>query len=418
MTYIPKSYKIEEVIFKHAKGELDVTAGFTKIEIEEDIYSDSLKSKIIVPDVGDAFNKVDFDGTETYELTFESPGDKQVSIVFQVYKIEVTPDPNYGYGKIYEMFGVTPEHYTQSTMDVSKGYTSQIDSAVKDVFGMIGSSRPLSVHPTNGVDRFVIPGMTPYETMVFLARRAMNATFTSSLFTFYESLDGFNFHNIEQLIKENKGSPIEYIFSPDAKVEKGDPKAQFYIEQLTIDANKDIMSRIKSGSYANQCKEIDLINQTVHTFGVLVKDNFGDFVHLDKTGDAMTFDSKAMIDRHLNINNSTKWVNKTIGDPMFDNNFGKMIPRRRFYMDSLNGVQMRLLVPGNSNMMVGKVIDLNMLETTANTETKEQEQKVSGNYLVTRVFHMIDRKEYNMVMVLNKESYRANIDDPSKNVVA
>jgi uncharacterized protein (DUF2344 family) len=79
---------------------------------------------------------------------------------------------------------------------------------------------------------------------------------------------------------------------------------------------------------------------------------------------------------------------------------------------------MRLLVPGNSNMTVGKVIDLNMLETTANTETKEQEQKVSGNYLVTRVFHMIDRKEYNMVMVLNKESYRANIDDPSKNVVA
>ena len=419
--YIQKSRQIDLIEFKHAGGTINVTNAFANFEIQEDLFKDSLVLNIMVYDAGDNFNEVDFDGTETVDMIFKSmgKGDRQLNITFQVFKIEITPDPNAGYAKVYQIFGVTPEHYTQSTIDINKGYTSTVKSAVQDVYGKIGSSKPLSAHNTDGLDTFIIPGMTPFEAFQMLNRRAFSGKYASSLYTFYENMDGFNFHNVEQLIEEGKGSPYKYKYTPDSKLEKtGDPETQFMIEALEIDSNKDIMSRIKGGSYANQCKEIDLISQKINTNILLVKENFKDFVHVDPVGDSMTFDSKEMIDRHLSTINSTKWIHNTRANPLFANNFKSLIPRRRFYLDSLNSVEMRIRVPGNSNLTVGKILELNMLEISGKTENKQQEPKLSGNWLITQVTHLIDKKEYENVLVLHKESYRANVDNPEKNVVA
>ena len=419
--YIQKSRKIDLVELKHAGGTINVTNAFHTFEIQEDLFKDSLTMKMTVLDSSEDISEANFDGTETVDLKFKSlgKGDKEIVMTFQIYKIEITPDPNAGYTKAFQLFGVTPEHYTQSTMDVNKGYLTTINSAVKDVYGKIGSSKPLSAHPTDGVDRFIIPGMTPYEAFEMLKRRAYSGKYTSSLYTFYENMDGFNFHNVEQLIEEGKGSPYKYKYTPDSKLEKtGDPETQFMIERLEIDTNKDIMSRIKSGSYANQCRAIDLAAQKVDTNILLVKENFKDFVHVDPKGDAMTFDSKRMIDKHLNVINSTKWIHETRVDPQLSTNFGALIPRRRFYYDSLNSCMMRIRVPGNSNLTVGKILELNMLEISGKTENKQQEARITGNWLITKVFHLVDSKEYENILVLHKDSYRANVDKPEEYVVA
>ena len=231
--YIQKSRQIDLVEFKHAKGVLNVTNAFSNFEIQEDLFRDSLQMKILVYDAGDSFNEVDFDGTETVDLIFKSmgEGDRQLNITFQVFKVEVTPDPNAGNAKVYQIFGVTPEHYTQSTIDINKGYTSTVKSAVADVYGKIGSSKPISMHKTDGVDTFTIPGMTPFVAFQMLNRRAYSGKYTSSLYTCYENMDGFNFHNVEQLIEEGKGSPYKYKYTPDSKLEKtGDPETQVMID--------------------------------------------------------------------------------------------------------------------------------------------------------------------------------------------
>ena len=82
----------------------------------------------------------------------------------------------------------------------------------------------------------------------------------------------------------------------------------------------------------------------------------------------------------------------------------------------MSQVETRIVVPGNSNLRVGKVVDLDILELAAN-EDKEQEPKVSGKYLITRLAHTLDRGTYRCSMILNKESYNANVEDLSKNIV-
>ena len=58
-----------------------------------------------------------------------------------------------------------------------------------------------------------------------------------------------------------------------------------------------------------------------------------------------------------------------------------------------------------------------MLELAGKTETKTQEPKVSGKYLVTQVKHLLGRGTYRTNLLLNKESYNANVEDLSKNLV-
>lgn len=414
--YIPKSRNVDELIFAHSGGRLDISDAFHSFQLEEDLFADSVKAKFTILDASDSFNSVDFDGTETIELKFASPDQDEIDLTLQVYKTSVTPDPNSGFGKVYEIFAVTPEHYTQSTLDVNKGYIDPITSAVEDVFSMLGTKRPLDIHDTTGVDRFIIPGMTPYEAMVMLQRRAYSSKYSSSLFTFYESIDGFNFHNVEELIANNKEDAVTYAYSPTSQLDANTKNRQFMIEKLDLKASKDVLYRIKSGSYANQCKKLNLIDQTVEAGILLVNENFGDFEHLDD--DAMSYDSKEMIKRHLSTINSTKWIHETRADPQLSTNFESLIPARRFYSDSLKGVEMTMTICGNSDLRVGKVINLDMMEQSAKTKAKDQEPKVSGKYLINRVLHYVDRKEYSCLVSCMKESYNANVENPEKNVVA
>ena len=70
---------------------------------------------------------------------------------------------------------------------------------------------------------------------------------------------------------------------------------------------------------------------------------------------------------------------------------------------------MNCVVPGNSDLSVGRVLDLSMVETSANKDNPEQEKKISGKYLITEVNHQILRGSYSCSLSCNKESSRANV---------
>lgn len=423
--YKARSYNlVEDIFIEHAKGKVNITNAWNLIELEEDLFNPSMSCFLSVGDTTGLLDDIDFDGTETFKIKFKSgkEEDKTIAIKFRLYKQLVNASTDGSKNKIYNLYGVTPEHFTQATMDINQSFNVKLSDAVKKILGKVTKNtkrekdRLVDVHDTTGIYTYIIPGMTPYESMEFLQRRSYDSTFTSSLFTFYESNEGFNFHNVERLIKENreKDKVFEYTYSEATNVSDQLPgkDTQFAIEGLSVAPTKEVMSRIKSGSYASQVVEIDLINQTTTSNRLLVKDNFKDFYHLDEI--AMSLDSKAMIDDSLNVINSTKWRNKSQEG---DNKIASIIPRRRFYRDSLSTVEIQMSIPGNSNLAVGKVINVKIPKKSAKMEGG-QEPKVTGKYLITRLIHSIDRNQgYGQVLMGNKESFIPNVEDRKKNII-
>ena len=178
------------------------------------------------------------------------------------------------------------------------------------------------------------------------------------------------------------------------------------------------MHKIKSGMYASEAKEIDLINHKVITSDFTLAEKFDEFEHLDS--DAMTLESKDFIEDSLKNINTSFWLfsgqtGETDAEAL---NFVDIIPRRLYYLSALEQVKASMQIPGNSSLSPGMVINLDMLEITSKTKSKEQEGKVSGNYFVTSVKHLITRDEYICLVNTCKDSYRSNIPNPEKNIVS
>lgn len=413
----PSTHIIDKLEIVFDGGKLNVLPYMADFSLEEDLYKKSLNFNVTFADASDIFNKIDFDGMEKINVKFKAPGNEYITLTFQVWKDLVTPSADATGNKLIQLFGVTPEHYVQQRLDINQSYNGKISDFVKIVYGYFGT-KPFECDTTSGSSVHIIPGMTPFESMDFLANRAFSGKYPTSWFTFYEGIgDGegkYYFKNVEKLIEENKQSPIDFKYAPSSVADEDLKKRQFVIEELEIETNKDVMKKMKAGMYASEVYEIDLIyKQVLPTKFTVDEPTFKEFIHLDK--DPMSLDSKKQVKENLGVINTSFWQTRMADSFTRDSFFGTIIPRRLFYLNSLSQVQAKMIVPGNSDLRVGKVVNLDMLEQTASTETRDQEHRTSGNYLVTNVRHICTRDSYKCVVKMVKESYRANTRNPEKN---
>lgn len=417
--YQPNSIELSRAVIEFVSDgnvvEYDLTSTLVELTLDEGLYQTTLNGRLMFLDAADIFNKIDFDGTELVKLKFSSPGDKDVEVELQVYRDLVTPSPDGGGAKIIQLFFVSKEHFVDPSTDINVVFTGTIGEFVKILYKDLKTTKPLIVHNTTGSTDTHIPGMTAFEAIEFVGNRSFDSKHTSSLYTFYEDVDGYNFVNVERLIKENREDAIKYVYNPSGNINQKNREQQFIIESLDVRANKDVMKKVKSGMYSSSVSSIDLINQTLETSEFYLDSDqaFQSYVHLDD--DCMSLDSIDQIESHMLDSGPNFWLTRTSTTPSRDTNFNTLIPRRLYLMNALEQVESSIVVPGNSNLKVGKVIDLDMLEQTASTKSKDQEGKISGKYLVTKVQHMITRDSYKCALIIVKESYRANVRRPSKN---
>ena len=397
------------------KGEkYDLIPDMLKMQLDESIENNSMSMNVTFLDASNLTNKIDFDGTETITVEFNTLGDREVSAKYRLFKNDILPDDT-GNMKGVVLYGVSEEHFKSAILDVNQSYREQISGFAKNVFDKLGSKKELELHETSGRGVTIIPGMTVFEAMDFLASRSYDTKYRSSAFRFYETFDGFHYVNIERKIAESKKDAITYVKVQDARSQT--PKWN-HIASLRLDVAKDSMHKIKSGMYASEAKEIDLINHKVITSDFTLAEKFDEFEHLDS--DAMTLESKDFIEDSLKNINTSFWLfsgqtGETDAEAL---NFVDIIPRRLYYLSALEQVKASMQIPGNSSLSPGMVINLDMLEITSKTKSKEQEGKVSGNYFVTSVKHLITRDEYICLVNTCKDSYRSNIPNPEKNIVS
>lgn len=397
------------------KGEkYDLIPDLLKMQLDESIETNSMAMNITFLDASNLTNKIDFDGTETITVEFNTLGDREVSAKYRLFKNDIIPDDT-GNMKGVVLYGVSEEHFKSAIIDVNQSYREQISGFAQNVYDKLGSDKELELHETSGRGVTIIPGMTVFESMDFLASRSYDTKYRSSAFRFYETFDGFHYVNIERKIAEGKKDAITYVKVQDARTQT--PK-WYHISSLKLDVAKDSMHKIKSGMYASEAKEIDLINHKVITSDFILAEQFDEFEHLDQ--DAMSLESIDFIEDSLNIVNTSFWLfsgqtGETDAEAL---NFVDIIPRRLYYLSALEQVKASMQIPGNSSLSPGMVINLDMLEVTSKTKSKEQEGKVSGNYFVTSVKHIITRDEYVCLVNTCKDSYRSNIPNPEKNIVS
>jgi hypothetical protein len=233
-TYIPGGLKKFKVILKNADGtrERNISNLVLNISITEDIFKNTLYGALRIKDAVDLLgglanisNAKDTGfpiiGEEFLEIDYAvetMAGDlAEVSLRFAVYAIE---NINYAQNntlKEYTLNFCSEEHLIDATGVVMKGYnkahSDNIDDLTKDFLLIDKANDPfkgkrvktlVKKQETKGLQNVVIPRLTPLQACQFLAKRSISSSdeFVSATYLFFENFKGFNFCDVEFLIKK------------------------------------------------------------------------------------------------------------------------------------------------------------------------------------------------------------------------
>ena len=87
---------------------------------------------------------------------------------------------------------------------------------------------------------------------------------------------------------------------------------------------------------------------------------------------------------------------------MFNENLPAIVSRRRSYMRLLNHYSMEISIHGDSSIVAGSVIQINLPEAGA-AHNKLAGSMYSGNWYITRVEHIFDKMVFNTKLTVVKD---------------
>jgi hypothetical protein len=135
--------------------------------------------------------------------------------------------------EVYILNCISAEAYRASTKTISRAYGGEkgnlisnmvesvvdefiYDKPIKDLHRNyrqilnIRTEKEVNISPTNGKQRFVIPNMTPDDTLDFFAKEADSDNHVPYYF-FYEDSNGFNFKDLNELTQQDVKETFTYM---------------------------------------------------------------------------------------------------------------------------------------------------------------------------------------------------------------
>ena len=438
---------LEASIFSYEKNKsIDITAMIGRVAFTQSIYSAAWLGSVTVLDTIGLLENFPLRGEEDFHLKLEAADlEFVVELKTRIYKIGNVETLEANKGLTYTIEFVSKTTYDASTRRVITSYKDQtgssiIESLFKRYFsdfktstningkelpyntkqyslnGEHNKGRKLYVQPTNGKLRVVIPNYTADKAMKFITLKSYSATTTSSSFRFFETFEGYFFGTEEFLIKyaiDNK-NVIEMFYDAYVVLNPKTVEQQVRtIETLSNNKRVDVPSDIHNGGYMNTVIEVDYVRRKVNE---LVFDYSNDAKFIDSAGKVTKISpdmhsEKFIADTFTKENSMRMMVFKDYsqegdipGNLRGDQHYNEIASRRIAHQHHINEVGVTIGLKGRLDIAAGNLIFINASKFSGN-KIKEPNNKLSGNYLVATVTHVVDKGILQTVASLIKFSW-------------
>jgi hypothetical protein len=380
---------------------VDLKGQVISINIYEDIDQPSMLLELTLVDSINLVQDFPITGEEIVIISFNTPGrENQTKKGFLIYSIDGTGASPSGRGSVYTIKAVTPIHYFSTGSKVEKSYNDTIDNMVADIVKTytIQSNLKLTrlnVEKTKGIVPITIPGLHPFQAIDMLRQKAISAEFPSGgSFVFFENQYGIHFKSVEGLLKEGKDSITTKVFTyaPDTKSDKSRTQYAFRnILRFNHLGKFDTVDKVSSGVVKNEVSAFDIHSKSIETTVFNLGEKAKTFTATDKK--AKLPNSTAFIEDNSKNTAKTFFVPKDTskGNDYIDSLLGS----KQAFTTLLNQNAVRVLINGDSYLAAGDLVELNLPEVSGTTEKKTKDTLNSGNYLITKLRHMITTEEGN-----------------------
>jgi hypothetical protein len=384
-----------------AQIEVDIKPQILSMSIYEDIEEPTMMLEI---DLIDSINLVqDFPivGEEMITISINTPGrENPTRKGFFVYSIEGTGVHPTGKGSTYTIKAVTPLHYFNASSLIEKSYNTTIDEIVKDIIKICASRSPTEkvnafVEKTKGLTPITIPGLTPFAAIDMLRQKAISADFPSGgAFVFFENQYGLQFKSIEGLMKDGKSTIASksFTYAPDTNSDTARQQYAFRnILRYSHLGKFDSIEKIGGGVVSSAVESFDILTKQTEITEFKLADKARQFTSTDKKSSLPN--SSSFIEKYTNATSKKFYVSKdsSKGNDFVDVNMSI----KNAFASLLNQNSVRIMVNGDTYLSAGDLIELTLPEVSGTTEKKTKDRLNSGNYIITKLRHIITVEEGN-----------------------
>lgn len=401
--YEPGDVNILKIVLqKSSSGSqipVDIRPQMLSMSIYEDIEEPSMVLELVMVDSINLVQDYPIVGEETITLSFFTPGrDNPTRLTFNVFSVESTGTSPTSKGSIYLLKAVSPAHYFNASELIEKSYKDTIDEIVKDIIktALSNSSNgqnKFTVEKTKGIIPLTIPRLRPFQAIDLLRQKAISAEHASGgSFVFFENQFGHQFKSIEGLMKEGKSSIQSKVFTyaPDTLSDKERKQYSFRnIIRYTHLGKFDSIEKINSGVVVNTVQSFDILTKGITITDFKLSEKAKNFVAADTKGRLPN--STEFIEKYSKSASKKFFLAKdsSRGDDYIDANLGS----KSAYSALLNQNAVRILIHGDNYLAVGDLIQLDLPEVSGTTEKKTSDRNNSGNYIITKLRHILTMEE-------------------------
>jgi hypothetical protein len=388
-------YKNEKTLPADRKNLLPFMVEFN---IFEDLFSSSLTAAIVMADGYNLVDRFAITGGERIHITYRTMGFANYkSLDFSIYKIG-NRNQSEDLTKIqtYVLHLVTVDKYVDNNTNVSMALPGTWDQVVALVLKQLATTKLLESDIPLGNQSYVSPFWSPLKVCEHAAKRAYDET--RSPFLFYETQAGYKFRSLNKLMHPTAPFTTLYIESKNVWNNMADPNRSLntvtrkeYLESL------DRMKITQSGAMGYNYFLLDYDTMNI-TKGISSYDS--------EFGTNIPGLYKNPLPDDFPTRNLTKFLLTH-----YDNSHTAKFERIAS-MNTLDIFKLNLEVPGNSELSVGSVVNIDIPSKSGFVDGAEV--MTSGNWLVTSCRHQIHKMDYSCVIEVVKNSFENPVVSPLK----
>ena len=396
-------YSLSSVVIQNSTHELDIREMVSELSIYESVNSVSISCDILVSDSKNILESFPIQGYESIIINVSTKG-----VVYKIplilYKISnrVLQEKS----QVYIINCISPEAVLNESSRFSKRFKKQYPhDIVKDLLkNKLKTPKKVDIDLSLFHIDFVNPNWRIFDTLAWLSRRTVpNANQNSCGYLFYETLDGFNYKSIDNLLYQSPVNPTTpFIYNP---ANTSSTPNKFRIVQLISPDYFDHLETLRFGGLSHYTVKLDFNNRSKITSKSTINDYWKYSTHL---GNSPTFDTTIKhTPTRILVKPSLNNLFSDNGNVPEPDHINKLIDRAIYRYQSLDSICLNVQVVGNLDLRVGKIYNVIIPSTNPTNATRERQldTRMSGNYMMHSLKTTINRTNSFTICKLVKDSF-------------
>jgi hypothetical protein len=416
-------FKITDLSIITKLGKFDIGSIFDELNIFDSMLMPSISGNIVVRDGVGLSEKLYFDGSDYIHINISKSGEGELTNfkrTFRIYKQTDRKNINQS-SEMYVLHFVSEEFIYSLQQKINQAFTGTYNESaaiiLENYLKVPPSANKIALlEPTQGIHSFIIPNLSPFDALKWIAYRAVDSANLPN-YLFFQNKYGFNFVSLSTLISKETIADIN--FNPKNLGKNTQIKEEtFGAYDVRVISQFNLAENIIDGVYAGKFIGFDILTRQLKEDNISFLDVYARGEHLNKNPNVT--DAKNKDNLNVDAMHNSKVSLYPIASPRKYDTYTKSndnltstiiddtdnyIFQRNSILKNLTQTKLRITLPGNFALTSGfNVLVKYPSRSIVDDSSDPYDKTLYGKYLIVATRHIIKYDKHETILEVASDS--------------